>query len=80
MPELTDFNVKEALQALHAGQVSSQELTRSFLDRIDKLEPDIHAFITLTPERALQAAGEADKKRAELLKNCLLYTSDAADE
>ena len=69
MPELTDLNVKEALRALDAGKVSSQELTRAYLDRIEKLESDIHAFITLTPEYALRAAGEADRKRVELLKN-----------
>ncbi len=69
MPELTDLNVKEALRALDAGKVSSQELTRAYLDRIEKLESDVHAFITLTPEYALRAAGEADRKRVELLKN-----------
>jgi len=66
MPELTAFNVKEALQALNAGDVSSRELTRAYLDRIEKREPDIHAFITLTPELALRAAAEADRKRAVL--------------
>ena len=56
MAELTDLTVKECLQALTQGQISSVELTRAYLKRIDALEPQLHAFITLTPEKALQAA------------------------
>jgi aspartyl-tRNA(Asn)/glutamyl-tRNA(Gln) amidotransferase subunit A len=43
-------------------------LTWAFLGRIDSLEKEIHAFITLTPEQALEAAREADNKRATLKK------------
>ncbi len=64
--KLTDFNVKEAVDALTNGRVSSRELTEAFLDRISAHESDIHAFITTTPEMALEMADGADIKRARL--------------
>jgi aspartyl-tRNA(Asn)/glutamyl-tRNA(Gln) amidotransferase subunit A len=69
VPELTDLTAKECLHALNQGQVSSVELTRSYLSRIDAFEPHLHAFITLTPEKALKGAKDADVKRARLKKS-----------
>jgi Asp-tRNA(Asn)/Glu-tRNA(Gln) amidotransferase A subunit family amidase len=45
--------------------ISSTELTKLYLDRIEALDPKLHAVITLTPERALKAAAAAD---AEIVK------------
>jgi aspartyl-tRNA(Asn)/glutamyl-tRNA(Gln) amidotransferase subunit A len=69
MADLTAFTVQECTTALNQGDVSSVELTAAFLDRIDQHEPQIHAFITLTPEQALECAAAADLKRAELKKS-----------
>ena len=69
MAELTAFTVQECITALNQGDVSSVELTAAFLDRIDQHEPQIHAFITLTPEKALERAAAADKQRDELNKS-----------
>jgi aspartyl-tRNA(Asn)/glutamyl-tRNA(Gln) amidotransferase subunit A len=63
MPELIDLTLHQAVQALKAGETSSRELTQAYLDRIDRLEPALHAFITLTPEKALAMAEAADKQR-----------------
>ncbi|NPV41422.1 MAG: Asp-tRNA(Asn)/Glu-tRNA(Gln) amidotransferase subunit GatA [Anaerolineae bacterium] len=68
MTEITAFTVKEALQALETGQVSSLELTKAYLERIQRLEPALHAFITLTPDAALAGAKAADERRAQLKK------------
>ncbi len=62
MAALTDLTVRECLAGLRAGDFSSVELTRAALQRIDALEPEIHAFLTLTPERALAAAEIADQR------------------
>jgi Asp-tRNA(Asn)/Glu-tRNA(Gln) amidotransferase A subunit family amidase len=62
------FTVKEALQALDKGQVSSLELTNAYLDRIEHLEPSLHTFITLTADSARVSAKAADEKRAQLKK------------
>ncbi len=64
--KLIDFDVKEAVDALTNRLVSSREMTEAFLDRISAHENDIHAFITTTPEMALEMADGADIKRARL--------------
>jgi len=55
----------ELSRALKAGEVSSRELTEDCLQRIEKTDPQINAFISVTPELALEAADAADKKIAE---------------
>jgi aspartyl-tRNA(Asn)/glutamyl-tRNA(Gln) amidotransferase subunit A len=50
--------------SLRVGDISSYELTCAFLARIEQLEPNIHAFITLTPELALEQAQQADQRLA----------------
>jgi aspartyl-tRNA(Asn)/glutamyl-tRNA(Gln) amidotransferase subunit A len=62
MNELTHLTLTQARDALRDGQFSSREITQAYLDRIDKLDPSLHAFITLTPEAALQAADQADRR------------------
>ncbi len=63
MAELTDLSVRQALDALSSGQVSSLELTRAYLARTDRLEPTLHTYITRTPELALGQAQAADDRR-----------------
>ena len=65
MSALTDFTVSDAVQELRSGNLSSRELTTACLERIDRLEPELHAFITLTPERALAQADAADARLAQ---------------
>jgi aspartyl-tRNA(Asn)/glutamyl-tRNA(Gln) amidotransferase subunit A len=54
----------ELSAALAAKRVSSVELTRAFLERIDRLNPGLNAFITVDPERSLAQARAADAHRA----------------
>jgi len=63
MNDLTDLTLRQSLDALRSGAVSSRELTRAALERINALEPRLHAFITLTADQALAAADEADRVR-----------------
>ncbi len=65
MAEMTEWTAREALDALARGEVSSEELTRAFLARIERLEDRVRAFITLTPDSALESARAADRRRAE---------------
>jgi aspartyl-tRNA(Asn)/glutamyl-tRNA(Gln) amidotransferase subunit A len=64
MSSLAGVSVRQALEDLESGEYSSEELTRDCLERIDHLEPDLHAFITRTSELALKAARDADRLRS----------------
>ncbi|MBN1146331.1 MAG: Asp-tRNA(Asn)/Glu-tRNA(Gln) amidotransferase subunit GatA [Anaerolineales bacterium] len=64
MPALTDLTLAQLTAALKEGEFSSRELTRACLERIERLEPKLHAFITLTPESALRQADQADQRLA----------------
>lgn len=54
----------ELSHALEKGELSSVELTQSFLDRIKKHDPAINSFITVTESEALTQARSADARRA----------------
>ena len=51
-------------RAVRAGRVSSVELLRAYLDRVDRLNPAINAIVVDDRERALVAARAADRALA----------------
>ena len=55
-------SIVELGAGLKAGDFSSVELTRHFIQRIERLDGEINAFITTTPEQALAEAAAADQK------------------
>ena len=62
----TDFHTRTLSQlaaGLERGDFSSVELTQALLDRIERLDPALNAFVTVTAERALAAAAAADAAR-----------------
>jgi aspartyl-tRNA(Asn)/glutamyl-tRNA(Gln) amidotransferase subunit A len=61
---LHNLSIGELGRSMTAGRISSVELARHFLDRIERLNPSLNALITLTAEQALAAAAAADAKRA----------------
>ena len=63
---LDQFNLPRLLQLLHRGELTCVEVTESCLKRIEQHEKDLHAFITLTPQLAMQSAQKAD----ETLRRC----------
>ena len=62
MTELTDLTARQTVDALRRGDFSCLELTQACLERINSLEMQLHAFITQTPELALQQAQAADQR------------------
>jgi aspartyl-tRNA(Asn)/glutamyl-tRNA(Gln) amidotransferase subunit A len=61
---LCDLTVHEAHDLLVQKQITSLELTRAVLERVAAVESKIQAFVTLTPELALQQAAAADRRLA----------------
>ncbi len=57
---MINASLKELSAALAQKKVSSVELANLFLDRIEKLDPTLNAFITVDRGRALAAARAAD--------------------
>ncbi len=64
MSELIRQSAEAQAAALAAGEVSSVELTLAHLDRIAAVDGAVHAFLAVTPERALAEAEAADERRA----------------
>ncbi len=63
MTDLIDLTIPEALALLDKRAISAAELTRAHLAEMEKAR-FLNAFITETPELALQQAAESDKRRA----------------
>jgi len=60
MADLIESSLIELIANLRRGEISSRELTETYLERIGRLEPRLHAFLSMTPEKALAQADQAD--------------------
>ena len=60
---MINLTLTEALAKLNSGEISAVELTRAYLDRIEKYGADLNCYITVTPERALADAAASDARR-----------------
>jgi aspartyl-tRNA(Asn)/glutamyl-tRNA(Gln) amidotransferase subunit A len=70
--EFYKLTISEAHQLLKDKKISSRELTRAVLDRIDAVENQIEAYVTVSAELAMQQAGHADEAISK--GNCLPLT------
>lgn len=58
-----ELSITQAIRMMEKGELSSLEITRSCLERIDEVEQEVCAFITIDREGALCQADEADRRR-----------------
>jgi len=56
----SDWTIASVRQALSAKRISARELATEFLTRIEKRNPELNAFLALSPERALAQADRVD--------------------
>ncbi|MBR5153808.1 MAG: Asp-tRNA(Asn)/Glu-tRNA(Gln) amidotransferase subunit GatA [Alphaproteobacteria bacterium] len=61
---MIDLTLTEALAKLNSREISAVELTRAYLNRIEKYGSDLNCYITVTPERAMMDAAASDARRA----------------
>ena len=54
----------ELADLLRSGEITSVELTQACLDRIDAIDPKVHAFLYVDREGALATAADVDARRA----------------
>ncbi len=62
--KLLELTAHELADKITAGEVSAAEATGACLDRIEAVEPQVAAYVSVTADIALQQAAEADEKRA----------------
>ena len=62
--EIAALSLCEAADAVASGALSATDLVESALARIDRLDPQLHAFIRLDREDALARAREMDRNRS----------------
>ena len=59
--DLTRLTVKDALSLLRLGSVSAADLVTAHVQRIERLDPHVKAFLRFTPELWERQAAEADR-------------------
>ncbi len=60
--EFRELTVEKVRELVGARKVSARELAQQHLERIDKRNAELNAFLTLCPERALAQADAVDRK------------------
>ncbi len=63
--DTTNLTIKEAARLLGKKELSPVELTREFLDRIEKIDKKINSYITVLHKSAIEAAKKAEKEILE---------------
>ncbi|MCI8277135.1 MAG: Asp-tRNA(Asn)/Glu-tRNA(Gln) amidotransferase subunit GatA [Clostridia bacterium] len=61
--ELYEYTVHELVEKLEKGEVTSEEITRSYLDRIKEKDIYVKAYITVLEDEAIKKAREVDEAR-----------------
>ena len=61
--DLAFAGLAQQAELIRAGEVSSRELVELYLERIERLDPQINAYRVVMAERALADADQADARR-----------------
>ena len=62
---LKELTIKQAHELLEKREITFLELTQGFLSEIKKKDKDIHAFLSLSEDEALEAAKKVDDRIAK---------------
>jgi len=60
--DLAFLTISELSELIRAKKVSPVEITQTILERIERLNPALNAYITVTPDLAMKAAQEAESE------------------
>lgn len=63
--ELAFYSIGQLAELIRTKQITSVELTKFFLERLKKFDPELHCVISLTEERAMKQAKIMDEEIAE---------------
>jgi len=62
--DLAFLTITDLARAIHSHEVSPTEVTRAMLERIERVDPRINSYITVTSDLALQQAKQAEQDLA----------------
>ena len=62
--DLAFYNVRQLAELIHTKKISSVELTKFYLERLKKYDPQLKCVVTLTEDLALKQAARADAEIA----------------
>ncbi|MBI1352191.1 MAG: Asp-tRNA(Asn)/Glu-tRNA(Gln) amidotransferase subunit GatA [Actinomycetales bacterium] len=62
--DLTRQSATVLADAMAQGEVSAEEVTRAHLDRISEVDGDVHAFLHVLSDEAVEVARGVDRRRA----------------
>lgn len=71
--ELAFYSLGQLSSLIASKQITSEALTRFFIERLKKYDPQLHCVVTLNEEQALEQARAADKALAAGKKTGLLH-------
>lgn len=77
--ELWRLSMVEAITLIERGDLSPSELVASTLERLETVEPLIHAFVSVDGDRAMRDAHAHDAQRAGALRGVPLGIKDIFD-
>ena len=60
---ITNLTATDLLGQLNAGQLTSVEVTKAFLDRIEEADESIGAYVSVLRDSALSQAESVDRRR-----------------
>lgn len=60
--DLHELSIQQAHELLASRKISSEELTRAYLERIERIDPQVRSFVTVSRDVALQQAQDADQR------------------
>lgn len=63
--DLNKLTLKEVAEKLKSGEITSVSLTQACLGQIEKMDNDIHAFLSVLNNDAMAAAEASDKRRSQ---------------
>lgn len=58
---LYELTVHELIEKLDKNEITPEDITKSYIDRINEKEKDVKAFVTLTDKEALEKAENVDR-------------------
>jgi aspartyl-tRNA(Asn)/glutamyl-tRNA(Gln) amidotransferase subunit A len=73
------LDLVEAVRLIAAGELAPSELVASILERLEAVEPLIHAFVSVDGEGALRQAREQDERPAAPLRGIPFAVKDIFD-